>query len=128
MATRGEDTNGKIRTLSRHGELAGARAKPPEVRSERVVGPVIVAGEIDVLPAEWREMHQVVGLRRHALAPQVIDRALQVHGIPQNDGGHDEIQATRTVALVFIGSVADFAETIERKPTTAAQRIDDACS
>jgi hypothetical protein len=54
-----------------------------------------------------------VGLRRHAVAPQVIDRALQVHGIPQNDGGHDGIQATRTIALVFIGSVADFAEAIE---------------
>src|SRR5215471_4972328 len=106
--------NGNLRTLSRHGKLAGARAKRPElIWPKGVVGPVIVAGEIDVLPAEWREMRQVVGLRRHALAPQVIDRALQVHGIPQNDGGHDEIQATRTIALVFIGSVADFAETIE---------------
>ena len=50
-----------------------------------------------------------------------IDRALQVHGIPQNDGGHDEIQATRTIALVFIGSAADFAEAIEEHP--AAQRV-----
>ena len=100
--------------LSRDGELAGARAKRPKlIWPKRVVGPMIVAGEIDVLPAEWREMHQVMGLRRHAVAPQVIDRALQVHGIPQNDGGHDEIQATRTIALVFIGSVADFAEAIE---------------
>ena len=45
--------NGNLRTLSRHGELAEARAKRPElIWPKRVVGPVIVAGEIDVLPAE----------------------------------------------------------------------------
>jgi len=45
--------NGNLRTLSCHGELAEARAKRPElIWPKRVVGPVIVAGEIDVLPAE----------------------------------------------------------------------------
>ena len=59
IQTEEKTRNGKLRTLSRHGELAGARAKRPElVRSKRIVGPVIVAGEIDVLPAEWREMHR----------------------------------------------------------------------
>ena len=53
--------NGNLRTLSGDGELAGARAKQPElIWPKRVLGPVIVPGEIDVLPAEWREMHQVV--------------------------------------------------------------------
>lgn len=81
--------NGKLRTLSGDGELAGARAKRPElVWPKRVAGPVIVASKIDVLPAERREMRQVVGLRRHAVAAQVIDLTLQVHGIPQDDGGH----------------------------------------
>ena len=41
-------------------------------------------------------------------SPRLIDRALQVHGIPQNDGGYDEIQATGTIALVFIGSFTEF--------------------
>jgi len=45
--------NGNLRTLSRDGELAGARAKRPKlIWPKRVVGPVIVASEIDVLPAE----------------------------------------------------------------------------
>jgi MreB/Mbl protein len=62
-----------LRTLSRDGELAGTRAKRPElIWPKRIVGPVIVASEIDVLPAEWREMHQVVGLRRHALASNTL--------------------------------------------------------
>jgi hypothetical protein len=88
-----------------------------------VVAPVIIASEIDVLPAEWREMHQVVGLRPHALARQVIDRSQQEHGIPQNAGDHDEIQAARTIALVFMGSVADFAETIEEHRAVARASI-----
>jgi hypothetical protein len=54
--------NGKIRTLSHHGELAGAGTKRPElVRSKGVIGPVIVGGETDVLPSERREMHRSWG-------------------------------------------------------------------
>ena len=93
--------NGNLRTLSCEGELVGARAKRRElIWPKRVPGPLIIASEIDVLPAEWREMHQVGGCGVTRWLRKLIDRALQVHGIPQSDGGHEKIQAARTIALV----------------------------
>jgi hypothetical protein len=56
-----------------------------------------------------------------ALLSQVIDRPLKVHSVPKNDGGHDQIQPARAVALVLIGTVADFTESIEEH--RSAKRI-----
>ena len=38
--------------------------------------------------------------------------ALQVSGVPQDDCGDDEVEAGRSVLLVLVGAVADFAEPV----------------
>jgi hypothetical protein len=66
-------------------------------------------------------MSEVNGFRTVSLFAQVVDRALQVNGVPQNDCGDEQVQAAGAMALVFIGPVADLAETIEEYGT--AKRI-----
>ena len=82
---------------------------------------MIIAGKIDVLPAEWRQMGQITGCRMMPLIAQVIDGALQVGRIPENDGRDEQVQTAGAMALVLIGAVADFAEPVEEYGT--AERI-----
>lgn len=41
------------------------------------------------------------------------DGALHVDGVPRDDGGHDEVEATGSVLLAFQGSIAKSAEAME---------------
>ena len=41
------------------------------------------------------------------------DRAVQIEGVPQDDGGDEEVEAGSAMLLVFEGAVADFAETMQ---------------
>jgi len=71
--------------------------------------PDVVAGEIDVLPPERRQVGEkaignVVGLA------QGSDRAVQIAGVPQSDGRDEEVEAGRAVLLVLVSAVADFTE------------------
>ena len=75
--------------------------------------PVVIAGKINVLPAEWRQTGQIILCWMLPLIAKVIDSALQVGGIPQNDGRDEQVQTTGAVALVLIGAVADFAQPVE---------------
>jgi hypothetical protein len=75
--------------------------------------PVIVAREIDMFPAKRRQVSQITGCWFIALAAQVIDGALQIHGIPQNDGRDEQIQTTGTMALVLIGAVPYLAQPVK---------------
>jgi len=68
----------------------GERPKLIWTESGRCV-PVVISGEIDVLPAEWRQMSQITGCRMVPLITQVIDGALQVGRIPQNDGCDEQV-------------------------------------
>jgi len=54
--------------------------------------PDVVAGEIDVLPPERRQVSEkVIG---HVLGlAQGSDRAAQIAGVPQGDGGDEEVEA-----------------------------------
>src|SRR5271170_6539970 len=61
--------------------------------------PDVVAGEIDVLPPERRQVGEkaignVLGLA------QGSDRAVQIAGVPQSDGRDEEVEAGRAVLLV----------------------------
>ncbi len=71
---------------------------------------MVVSGQIDVFPAERRQMRKVNRCRRVPLLAYVIDGALQVHGVPQNDCGDEQVQAAGTMKLVFIGTVANLAK------------------
>jgi hypothetical protein len=70
--------NGILSTLSGCGEIVSMGAKRSKLiwTERRRRFPVIIASEVDVLPAEWRQMRQIAGRWFIALAVQVIDRAL----------------------------------------------------
>jgi hypothetical protein len=66
-------------------------------------------------------MGKISGDRMVPLLSQVIDSPLQIGRVPQNDGGDEQIQTARAVALILIRAVADFAESVEEHG--AAKRI-----
>jgi hypothetical protein len=45
--------------------------------------------------------------------PQGCDSAFQLHRIPENDGGNDQVESTGTVALVLEAAVAQVALPME---------------
>lgn len=58
---------------------------------------------------------------RHGLdLVQGCDDARKVSRVPQNDGGHDELEAGCAVLLVFVGAIADFAEAVNEDGTCQA--------
>ena len=83
--------------------------------------PLVVARQVDVLPAQRRQMGKISGRRMVPLLSKVIDSPLQIGRVPQNDGGDEQIQTARAVALILIRAVADFAESVEEHG--AAKRI-----
>ena len=65
-------------------------AQWPEIRHGIVVGPNVVAGQGDVLPAQGRDMgKEIVGDRR-ADGARVLDSAMQVDRIPMDNRGGDQ--------------------------------------
>jgi len=76
--------NGILCTLSGHGWIVRTGSKGTELiwTQRRGRFPVVVSGQIDVLPAEGRQVGKVSGLRMVSLLAQVIDRTLQVNGVP----------------------------------------------
>ena len=81
----------------------------------RLVGrrPDIVAGEIDVLPPERRQVGEKVIGNALGLA-QGSDRAVQITSVPQGDGRDEKVEAGSAVLLVLVGAVADFAEPMNK--------------
>ena len=78
--------------------------------------PDIVAGQVDVLPAQRREMRQEMFGDIFRLA-QGGDRSFEVSGVPQDDRGNDEVQARSAVLLVLVGAITDFAEPMNKDGT-----------
>ena len=81
--------------------------------------PDIVTGQVDVLPAERREMRQQVIGDIFRLA-QGGDGTFEVSCVPQNDRGDDEVQPGSAVLLVLVGAIADFAEPMDKDGTRQA--------
>ncbi len=74
--------------------------------------PDIVSSQVHVLPAKRREMGEQ--MIRHILdLAQGGDSPLKIPCVPEDDRGDNEVQAGGPVLLVFIGSVADFAEPMD---------------
>lgn len=62
--------------------------RPESVGGGYAVGiPEIVAGEVDVLPAEWCKMGQQGVWHHLATAADGAERAPEVNGVPQRYGG-----------------------------------------
>ena len=64
-------------------------------------------------PAQRRQVREVSRSGFNPLLSQMVQGALQVDGVPQDDGGNQQIEAARPIALVFVGTVPDFPESVE---------------
>jgi hypothetical protein len=62
--------------------------------------PAIVAREVDVIPAE-RGDGRDEGVVDWPVPAQSGDRAFEVDGVPEHDGGGNQIEAAGPVALIF---------------------------
>ena len=69
--------------------------------------PVICARDRDVLPAERRDMRQVLGGNRRPALVKNLDGPVQVGSIPQYNGGYDQIERHRVQILLQVGVIAD---------------------
>ena len=92
---------------------ASQRSQSVSVFRHAALGaPDVVAGQVDVLPTERRQVsQQMVG---HILGPSKgCDGALEVSRVPQDDCGDEQVEAGGAVLLVLVGAVADFPEPMD---------------
>jgi hypothetical protein len=76
--------------------------------------PAIVAREVvDVIPAQ-RGDGRDEGVVDWPVPAQSGDRAFEVDGVPEDDGGGDQIEAAGPVALIFKRPIADLAEAVKK--------------
>jgi hypothetical protein len=110
--------SGQKANLGRSGVELGDRPERPQsvtvFRHSARGAPDVVAREIHVLPTERREVgEQAVG---HVLGlSKGHHGALEVSGVPQDDGGDEQVEPRGAVLLVFIGAVADFSEPVDEQ-------------
>ena len=91
------------------------RAKLPEAAGAKIaVGiPQIVAGEIDVLPADWGEVGKQWVRDDFAAAAQFVERAAEIHCVPERNGGGDEREPACAILLRPCCAIAQPAEAME---------------
>ena len=75
--------------------------------------PQVIAGQIDVLPAERRQVLQQGVIDGMAVATHRVRCTLQINRIPQNDGRRHQVEAAGPVALLLKTAVANFAQAVE---------------
>lgn len=66
-----------------------------------------------MFPAQRREMGEEAVGNVFDLA-QGGDGALEIPRVPENDRGDDKVQSGGAMLLILVGSVADFAEPVNR--------------
>ena len=71
-------------------------------RRTLLVTPDIVAGQVDVLPAQWGQVSQQLIWDILDLA-QGCDGALEISRVPQDDCGDEQVEAGGAVLLVLVG-------------------------
>src|SRR3954453_12263065 len=92
--------------------------RPEPVQAKVGVGaPEVIAGEVDVLPAERREVSEQRIWHRLATTMQGVQRAVEIDGVPQGDGSRDQGQAAGTVLLGLGRAVTKAAKPMEAHGT-----------
>ena len=81
-------------------------------RRDQVV-PDVVSGQVDVLPSERGEVLEEGGVRRIVASHGIGDGVLQAGGVPQHDGGRDEVEGAGAMGLGLQGSVAQASGSVE---------------
>jgi hypothetical protein len=67
---------------------------------------MVVSGQVDMLPAEWGQVLQESIVEWLAIAAQGVGGALEIDGVPQNDGSGEKIQTACPVSLLLEATVA----------------------
>jgi hypothetical protein len=103
------------RTLCGVSRNSGASAEGAEsIRSDAGFGiPQIIAGEIDVLPADGSKVGKQRVRNNFAAAAQLSQCTTEIHGVPERDRGGDEREAARTILLRFGRPIAQPAKAME---------------
>ena len=92
--------------------------QPKTVRAEAGVGiPEVIAGQVDVLPADRREMGEQRIRNRLALPAKKIKRPAEIHCVPERDGGGDEGQPTGPILPCCDSAIAQAAKAVEADGT-----------
>jgi hypothetical protein len=103
------------RTLSGIEEDGARISQRPKPLLKRLGWPDVVAIEANVLPAERGNVGEQLIRQRLALGAKLCNGTAEVDGVPKDDGGDREVEARGTVALIFEGTVPDFAVTMEKQ-------------
>lgn len=75
--------------------------------------PDVIACQVDVLPAQRRQVLIQVGIHRLPGVGQPLGCPLQVGRVPQQNGGRHHVEATGPVALLLETPILDFTEVVE---------------
>ena len=78
-----------------------------------ILRPDVIPGQVDVLPAQRREVLEQGLIHGLAVLPDRANRPLQIDRVPEHDGRRHQIQAAGAVALVLEAPVAHLAQAIE---------------
>ena len=81
--------NGQYSTLG----MARAAQGPESALCEPGALPLVVAGQVDVLPAERGEVLEQLGIEGLSVPTCGLDCPLDVHRVPKGDDGRDESEA-----------------------------------
>jgi len=77
-----------------------------------------------VFPAQRRQVLQQLTVHRLADLDQPLSGALQVHRVPQHNGGRHQVQAAGPVALLLEAPIPDLAEAVkEHRPGQGVARF-----
>jgi hypothetical protein len=78
--------------------------------------PIVVAGQADVVPPQRRDVAEQRIIHGTAL-PKGIYGPLEVHRIPERDGGDHQIQTAGAISLILIGAIPNLAQPMEEHRT-----------
>lgn len=77
-----------------------------------------------MLPSQRRQVLQQLVVHRLARVAHRLGGALQVHRVPQHDGGSHQIEAAGPVALLLEAPIPDFAKAVEEhRPGQGVARL-----
>ena len=82
--------------------MVGNSERPESALCEPVSLPLVVPGEIDVLPAERGEVLEQLGIDRLTVACEALDRPFDVHGIPERNRGRESSQSHAPWSLCIL--------------------------
>ncbi len=111
----GQDDGG----VTEFGQYRTLRGRERPERSEfagrdfGAAGPKVVAGQVDVLPSQGREVWQQRRVHRISEGAKGDGRALQIDRVPKHDRRGQQIEAAGAIALLLKAAIPNFSEPVK---------------